>query len=86
MIKFFDKLYKSKLTDAYLNNIDIDWDFCKVLNNRINDWSLETLTLKGSLHDDKVLEKLFNGLNLKDLRWLELSDNSLDADGCSAIN
>jgi len=33
-----------------------------------------------------VLEKLFNGLNLKDLKWLELSDNHLDCDGCSAIN
>lgn len=74
------------MTDVYLNNLNIDWEFCKVLNNRINDWNLETLTLKQSLNDEKVIEKLFNGLNLKDLKWFELSDNHLDCDGCSAIN
>lgn len=47
---------------------------------------METLTLKGSLNGDKVIDKLFNGLNLQNLKWLELSDNQLDCEGCSAIN
>lgn len=56
------------------------------MHDCISNWNLETFAIKGSLKEVKVVEKLFTGLNLHELKWFELSDTPLNVEDCIAVN